>query len=267
MQLKVQEIKKKFGDHEVLTDCTMTFDDSTITGVIGRNGAGKTTLFNILYGELAADSGQATLVLNDGTERALTIDDVGMLFSETVLPDFLTGYEFVRFYLDLHPMPGQWTPDEYLDLVEIDKADRHRIIKGYSSGMKSKLSLVSLLIMQPPVILLDEPLTAVDIVIQAQIKQVLREMKSDRIILLSTHIVSLAQELSDEVVLLKDGHLRAIDYQQNDPQFEEKLIHALTAGEDPATAAAIKEVQQTADNQTMNAAISPNEETPGDQDA
>lgn len=228
MQLKIQHIRKRFSDHEVLTDCTLTFSDSTITGIIGRNGAGKTTLFNILYGEVAADGGQATLIDDAGNERELTIDDIGMLFSETVLPEFLTGYEFVRFYLDLHTEAGQWSVDEYLDLVAIDEADRHRLIKGYSSGMKSKLALISLLILQPPVILLDEPLTAVDIVIQAQMKKILRAMKTDRIILLSTHIVSLAQELADEVVLLKQGKLHPLLESTTDPQFEAKLIQALT---------------------------------------
>ncbi|MDO4670199.1 MAG: ABC transporter ATP-binding protein [Aerococcus sp.] len=246
MQLKINRIKKSFGSHHVLADCTMSFDQSTITGVLGRNGVGKTTLFNILYGELSADEGEATLVFDDGTERALQMDDIGMLFAETVLPEFLTGYEFVRFYLDLHQAPGQWQAEEYLDLVDINQEDRYRLIKGYSSGMKSKLALISLLILQPPVILLDEPLAAVDIVVQAQMKQVLREMKKDRIILLSTHIVSLAQELADEVVLLKDGRLHALDYAPKEPNFEAKLVEALTVGEDPTTIAQIKAGQEQA---------------------
>lgn len=97
MELKLTGIRKHFGEKEVLRGCGFTFQQGKIYGLLGRNGAGKTTLFNCLTDEVPPDGGTAELVLDDGTRRALAPDDVGYVFATPILPDFLTGYEFVRF--------------------------------------------------------------------------------------------------------------------------------------------------------------------------
>ena len=102
MKLKLTGIRKHFGEKEVLRGCGFTFQQGKIYGLLGRNGAGKTTLFNCLTDEVPPDGGTAELVLDDGTRRALAPDDVGYVFATPILPDFLTGYEFVRFYMDVN---------------------------------------------------------------------------------------------------------------------------------------------------------------------
>ncbi|MGT2665735.1 ATP-binding cassette domain-containing protein [Streptococcus rifensis] len=228
--LDLSNIQKAFQDTEVLKGCDYQFEAGKITGILGRNGAGKTTLFNIINQELDADQGQVSWVQGDDS-RSLTSKDVGMVFAENYLPDFLTGYEFVQFFLDLHGTEESLTPDEYLDMVAIAQEDRHRIIKGYSSGMQSKLSILAVVIMQPPVILLDEPLTSVDVVIGIQLKKLLKTLKTGRVILLSTHILQLATDLCDEVVLLKDGKLRRLDLDTHDSDFEARLLEELEDGD------------------------------------
>ena len=99
MELQLTDIRKKFGEKEVLKGCDFTFQQGKIYGLLGRNGAGKTTLFNCLTDEVPPDGGQAELLLPDGGRRALTPGDVGYVFSTPILPDFLTGYEFIRFYM------------------------------------------------------------------------------------------------------------------------------------------------------------------------
>lgn len=226
MKLELHHISKSFQDQQVLVDCHQTFEADRIIGILGRNGAGKTTLFNIINHELEADGGSVVLD-KDGQKTSLTVGQVGMVFAENYLPDFLTGYEFIQFFLDLHGDETSLSPDQYLDLVAISQEDRHRIIKGYSSGMQSKLSILAILIMQPPVILLDEPLTSVDVIIGIELKKLLKTLKKDRIILLSTHILQLATDLCDQVVLLKDGRLTPLDLDTHDPEFESRLLEEL----------------------------------------
>ncbi|MGT2828185.1 ATP-binding cassette domain-containing protein [Streptococcus hillyeri] len=232
MKLIVRELQKSFQEKDVLKGVTYTFSSGEITGLLGRNGAGKTTFFNVLYGDLMADGGELFLEEN-GVERPLQVEDVGMVFSENYLPEFLTGYEFITFYMDLHvtnPHKRGQTVDDYLDFMEISEEDRHRIIKGYSDGMKSKLSLLCLLISRPKVILLDEPLTAVDVVSSIAIKRLLLTLKDDHILILSTHIMALAEDLCDTIALLDKGEMSPLDLEGHKEQFEEKVLEALQGG-------------------------------------
>ncbi|MDY5636610.1 MAG: ATP-binding cassette domain-containing protein, partial [Streptococcus orisratti] len=120
--------------------------------------------------------------------------------------------------------------DDYLDFMEISQEDRHRIIKGYSDGMKSKLSLLCIFISKPKIILLDEPLTAVDVVSSIAIKRFLMALKDQHILILSTHIMALAEDLCDQVAVLENGVLTALDIDRKHEQFEDKVLEALQGG-------------------------------------
>lgn len=118
MNLQLQDIKKAYGGKEVLKGCSFTFEKGKIYGLLGRNGAGKTTLFNCLTDELPADSGTAELIEETGARRPLVPSEVGYVFSTPILPDFLTGYEFIKFYMDINAArctPGK-TIDDYFDM-------------------------------------------------------------------------------------------------------------------------------------------------------
>lgn len=229
MELRLSGIQKSFGDKQVLRGCDFTFEQGKIYGLLGRNGAGKTTLFNCLSGDTPIDGGQALLA--DGAGQApLTVSQVGYVFSTPVLPDFLTGYEFIRFYMDIHPQApdAAKTIDDYFDLIQIDEQDRHKLIKGYSHGMKNKVQMLLFLIARPPVILLDEPLTSFDVVVALEIKNLLRSIKKDHIIIFSTHILQLATDLCDEIAVLSEGKLARIDHRMlKEKDFEEQIIELL----------------------------------------
>ena len=120
------------------------------------------------------------------------------------------------------------TVDDYFDMMKIEQDDRHRLIKGYSHGMKNKLQMLCFIIARPPVILLDEPLTSLDVVVALEIKKILKEIKHDHIIIFSTHILQLATDLCDEIVVLSDGKLEQIDHEMlKSSKFEEKVIELL----------------------------------------
>ena len=110
--------------------------------------------------------------------------------------------------------------------------DPDRLIKGYSSGMKAKLYLMTLLISKPPVMLLDEPLTSLDVIVANEIKKSLLELREEHIILFSTHIMQLAKDMCDEIVLLKDGVLEGLTgLDKTSPEYEEEIIRHLVGDE------------------------------------
>lgn len=229
MELVVSRIEKSFGEKQVLKGASYTFGQGGIYGLLGRNGAGKTTLFNCLSAEFSADKG-TVLLRDEGGERPLNQGDVGYVLSTPVVPEFLTGYEFVKFFLEITGCKGEdgRTPDDWLELVGIDKEDRHRLMRGYSHGMKNKVQMLCFLIGKPPVILLDEPLTSFDVVAALEMKNLLREMKNDHIIIFSTHILQLAADLCDDIVVLNHGLLEQVDRTViHTPEFEEKIIEIL----------------------------------------
>lgn len=229
MQLELTGITKSFDSKKVLKGVDFTFEQGKIYGLLGRNGAGKTTLFNCLSGEMKADDGEVCLCREE-QKTALDPEEIGYVLATPVLPEFLTGYEFVKFFMDINKkkIHSNRTIDDYLSLIQIEPDDRHRLIKGYSHGMKNKMQMLCCIIAQPPVILLDEPLTSLDIVVALEIKKLLREMKRDHIILFSTHILQLATDLCDEIVLLNNGKLEQVDHSiLGDPQFEDKIIRLL----------------------------------------
>ena len=152
------------------------------------------------------------------------------MFSVPVLPDFLTGEEFVRFFMDINRdrIETGASAETYFDLVQIDPEDRRKLIKGYSHGMKNKLQMICFMISRPPVILLDEPLTSLDVVVALEMKQLLRRMQKNHVIIFSTHILQLATDLCDEIVVLSEGRLRQIDHEMlKSKDFEEQIIELL----------------------------------------
>lgn len=230
MELVLRNITKKFESKEVLKGVNSTFKKGKIYGILGRNGAGKTTLFNCLAGELKMDSGE--VFLKDGsTAQKLEVDDVGYVLSTAILPEFLTGYEFIKFFIDINKskIKSETTIDDYFDLLKIDEEDRHKLIKDYSHGMKNKVQMMMFLISKPPVILLDEPLTSLDVVVALEIKKLLKEIRKDHIIIISTHILQLATDLCDEIVALNEGELELLDSEMlRSKDFEEKLVKLLS---------------------------------------
>ena len=229
MQLILDQITKSFGTKEVLKGASFTFEKGKIYGLLGRNGSGKTTLFNCLAAEFPADSGAVTLVEDDGQTRGPKQGDIGYVLSTPVVPEFLTGVEFVKFFQEITEDKSGRTPDQWLELVGLAPDDGRRLMRGYSHGMKHKIQMLCFLIGRPPVILLDEPLTSFDVVAALEMKNLLREMKENHIILFSTHILQLAADLCDEIVLLHQGELEGVDNAKiHTPEFESYIVDLLT---------------------------------------
>ena len=232
MRLIVKDLTKKFDQKQVLTDINFTFEQGKIYGLLGRNGAGKTTFFNCLNKDIPFDSG--TFLLEDESQKEATLSDIGYVLSTPNVPEFLTGREFLKFFLEINQkvIKDLKSIDEYFDFMHIETEDRDKLLKDYSYGMKNKMQMLVNIIANPKILLLDEPLTSLDVVVAEEMKQMLKSIKKDHIIIFSTHIMELALSLCDEIVILNHGKLEEIDRNNiSDKEMKDKIIGALTEEE------------------------------------
>lgn len=230
MKLIIENLSKAFGKKEVLADASFTFEKGIIYALLGRNGSGKTTLFRLITDGLDKDGGEVFLEEN-GIKRKLEFKDIFFMVAEPELPKFLTGYEFIKFFIEANKenIKSSKTIEEYFALVDFDIEDSHRLIQGYSTGMKNKIQMMMFLILRPRVILMDEPLTSLDVVVQLEMKKIIREIHADHIIIFSTHILQLAKDICDEIVLLSDKKLQKVEENLiKNPDFEDKIIDLLS---------------------------------------
>ena len=134
MQLTIKNLTKTYGEKVVLKDIDFTFEEGKIYGLIGRNGAGKTTFFNCLNEDVEIDKGEVILS-NEYGENKLTTEDIGYVISTPTVPEFLTGREFLKFFIDINKkrIKDLKTTDEYFDFMKIEKEDRDRLVlsKGH----------------------------------------------------------------------------------------------------------------------------------------
>ena len=234
MKLVIENLSKSFDKKEVLKNINFTFESGKIYGLLGRNGAGKTTFFNCLNEDLKCDSGE--FYLTDGkSNKKIESSDIGYVLSTPVVPEFLTGREFLKYFIDINKdnIKDLKSINEYFDIVKIDKEDRDKLMKDYSHGMKNKMQMLIYLIASPNILLLDEPLTSFDVVVAEEMKELLKKMKKNRILIFSTHIMELALDLCDEIVVLNKGELLEIKRDElTDKELKNKIINVLKGEED-----------------------------------
>ena len=234
MEFVISHLSKSYGRHQVLIDADYAFQEGKIYGLLGRNGAGKTTLFNCLNSDIEFESGR--FFFRDGEkEEPVGSNDIGYVLSTPTVPDFMTGREFIRFFLDIHadkikdPKPVE----EYLDYVRIPVDTRTRLMKDYSHGTKNKMQMLVSILSGPRLMLLDEPLTSLDVVVAEEMKDILRSQKEGPVLIFSTHILDIALDLCDEIILLNHGRLELVDKANlGNEDFKIKIIEALKDADD-----------------------------------
>ena len=229
MKLEVNNLKKSYGEKLVLDDIDFSFESGKIYGLIGRNGAGKTTFFNSLNSDIDIDSGSFYLEDEYG-KNSLSTNDIGYVVSTPIVPEFLTAREFLEFFMEINKdkVDKDKTVDDYFSLVKISREDQDKLLKDYSHGMKNKMQILINVIAHPRVILLDEPLTSLDVVVQDEMKKLFKSLKNKHIIIFSTHILEIAMDLCDEIIILNNGKLELIEKSNlNTKKYKDKIISSL----------------------------------------
>lgn len=229
MELVIEHLEKHFEKKQVLKDVSYRFEEGKIYALLGRNGAGKTTLFNCLNRDMKNDGGEFYIV--DGKEQRKTkTEDIGYVLSTPTVPEFLTGREFLKFFIDINRehIEDLKSIDEYFEMMNIEEEDRDKLLNGYSHGMKNKMQMLINVIAKPKILLLDEPLTSLDVVAAEEMKRMLKSWKKEQIIIFSTHIMELALSLCDEIVILNGGKLFKVERGGcSAEEFKQKIIELL----------------------------------------
>ena len=206
MILKIENLTKSYETNNVLKGINYEFNSGKIYGLLGRNGAGKTTLFNCINKDISYEG----IIKLDNKE--INNDEISYCIAEPLVPEFLTGREFLNFFIDINKnnIENLKTPEEYFKLINIEQESLDKLLKEYSTGMKNKIQMLVNIILNTKILLLDEPLTSLDVVAQEEMKSLLKDLKKDHILILSTHIMELALDLCDEIVILDNGVLTQV---------------------------------------------------------
>lgn len=233
MRFTINNLVKSYGSKEVLKGIDFAFEEGRIYGLLGRNGSGKTTFFNCINRDIEYNSGEFYFDV-DGKRKDLSPEDIGYVVSAPVVPEFMTGREFLKFFIEVHDELKDIKPvDEYFDYMKIAEDDRDRLLRDYSHGTKNKMQMLLNIIARPPLMLLDEPLTTLDVVVAEEMKNVFRQQKEGRITIFSTHLLDVAVDLCDEIVLLNHGKLEKIDINNlDDSAMKDKILNALKESEE-----------------------------------
>ena len=227
MRLIIEDLTKKYGDNLVLNDISFSFESGKIYGLLGRNGSGKTTFFNCLDDLISFEKGNFYIETDDGKKESLE-GNIGLVLTNPMLPEFLTGYEFIKTYMEINKIDELDAIEDYFKKVSLTKEEQDKLIVEYSMGMKNKLQILMCIISKPKIILLDEPLTSIDVIVAKEIKDIFKSLKKEHIIIFSTHILELATSICNEIVILNNKNLELIDSKIiKSSSFEDKIVEIL----------------------------------------
>ena len=216
MQLKLSNLNKSYGDNTALNDFSVTFVQG-IYGILGANGAGKSTLMNLITDNIKRDGGSITF---DGKEVLEMGDDfrtmLGYMPQQQGIYEHMTAYSFVGYIARLKGMKGTYLREQ-VDAVlkQTNLSDvRHKVVGQFSGGMRQRVLLAQALLGNPKVLLLDEPTAGLDPRERVRIRDFIKELSKNMIVLLATHIVSDIESIADKVLLMKKGKLLRMDTPQ-----------------------------------------------------
>lgn len=210
--IEVEELTKDYGKRRAIENLTFHADKGEILGFLGPNGAGKTTTMRILTGYMPPTSGSAKVAGFDVVEKSLEVRKRVGYVPETVplYPD-MTVFDYLKYMADLrHIKNVEERIDDVLGIVHMEeRADGY--VSNLSKGMCQRIGIAQALIHEPEVLILDEPTIGLDPAQIIEVRSLIREIGRERTILLSTHILSEAQQVCDRVLIINKGHIVAED--------------------------------------------------------
>lgn len=193
----------------MLDDVSLTVDEAELIGFIGLNGAGKTTLFKSVLDLCAITRGEIE-IFGQSHRHPAARSQLMYLPERFVPPYFMTGYEFLGFACMLNKVKFKREEmDSAAQAVELEASALKRMVREYSSGMTRKIGLAACLLLQRPLLLLDEPMSGLDPLARTHFKQALLAFKSaGRSVFFSSHDLAGLEGLCDRVAILHDGRIR-----------------------------------------------------------
>lgn len=205
MFLEIKNITKKFKQKTAVNDFSMVIDSNECVGLIGPNGAGKSTLIQIIVDILNADKGE---ILLDGQKISSMRNRIGYLPQYPNFFSWMTAFETLSFMGTLSGISKNELQKEIpllLEKVGLGK-ETHIHVGTFSGGMKQRLGIAQALLHKPALMIMDEPVSALDPIGRREVLNLLKEIKKETTVLISTHILSDAEEICDRFVMIKNGH-------------------------------------------------------------
>lgn len=234
--LKIENLTKTYGNKKAVDGLSLHIQKGEIYGFIGHNGAGKTTTLKACCGILSFEEGD---IFVDGVSiREKPLDCKAKIAYIPDNPDlyaFMSGIQYLNFVADIFKIPSNVRKErirKYGDIFDLTK-DLAQSISAYSHGMKQKLAIISALIHEPKLILLDEPFVGLDPKAAHSLKEIMREFcDNGSAIFFSTHVLEVAEKLCDKIAIIKDGKLikqGTVDEVKGDSDLENVFLELVEA--------------------------------------
>lgn len=204
MNLSIEHVSKNFPQKKAVQDMSLSIESGECVGLLGPNGAGKSTLLNIITGVLPADRGE---VLLNGKRIASMKHEIGYLPQSPPLYSWMTSKETLVFMGRLSGLPKKNLPKEVQCMLERVglRNEQNTKVGNFSGGMKQRLGIAQALLHKPSFLVMDEPVSALDPVGRREVMDLIRDINHKTTVLLSTHILSDAEEICERLVVMKNG--------------------------------------------------------------
>ena len=209
--LTIKNFTKKYGDFTAVDDLSLEINPGQICGFIGHNGAGKTTTIRCCCGLLDFDAGE--ILINGKNVREDPVackKDLAYIPDNPTLFEYMSGIQYLNFVADIYGIDKKSREEKiskYAEYFELKK-DLAMPISSYSHGMKQKLAIISALIHDPKLIILDEPFVGLDPIASFRFKEVMREICANGgAVFFSTHVLDVAEKLCDRIAIIRKGKL------------------------------------------------------------
>ena len=213
--IELKNVTKKYGKHIAVDNISFKIEKGEIVGFLGRNGAGKTTTMNLITGLLKPTEGEIYIDSEPLSKKSRK--KIGYMLESTPLYDELTVKEFIDYMCDLKKLKREERKSEVerllkdLNLIDV----KNKLIRNISRGYKQRTSLAGALVGNPEILILDEPTVGLDPKQIIEIRNLIKSLRKKHTILLSSHILSEISQMCQNVIIIDNGKILAIDTPEN----------------------------------------------------
>ena len=210
--IRVENLSKNYGDVKAVRSISFDLTDGQVVGFLGANGAGKSTTLKIMTGYISASSGN--VFYNDRNIQDNTSEiqrDIGYLPELNPLYSEMRVHDYLKFISEIRGIPSQNFKSSFQKVVEecALNAVAHRTIGNCSKGYKQRIGLAAAMIHDPKILILDEPVTGLDPNQIVEIRQLIRKLGKEKIVLMSSHILQEIQATVDRIIIINEGSIVA----------------------------------------------------------
>ncbi|QOY38173.1 ABC transporter ATP-binding protein [Anaerobacillus isosaccharinicus] len=221
--INIQQLTKDYGKNKGIFDISFQIEEGEVFGFLGPNGAGKTTTIRHLLGFIKPQSGKSTILNLDCWNQSKEIQKhLGYLPAEIAFPENMTGTELISHAAKMRGLRDMTKAEQLIGMFDLDPSAQ---IKRMSKGMKQKVGIVCAFMHDPQILILDEPTTGLDPLMQSVfVKLIHQEKQKGKSILMSSHLFEEIEGTCDSLAMIKQGRLISVMNSQDFKQFDKSIF-------------------------------------------